>query len=187
MNPIRHSAPISVFALLAVAVAGIISRQALSDFLHRPSLADQPSPSAVRSNGQSKEPDATAKARISQNYGKLPMLFESNRDQTDPRVKFIARGSGYSMFLTDNEAVMRLRIDDCGSRIADRGFVNSVEQESASSFRDPQSSILNPQSSILNPQCPFRDLADEIGRRKSQASRLGRRRASNDEQLFRRK
>src|SRR5215510_5963931 len=108
MNPIRHSAPISVFALLAVAVAGIISRQALSDFLHRPALADQTSPSAVRSNGQSKAPDATAKARISQNYGKLPIRFESNRDQTDPIVKFIARGGGYTLFLTDDEAVLRI-------------------------------------------------------------------------------
>nr|MDQ3817107.1 hypothetical protein [Acidobacteriota bacterium] len=29
-------------------------------------------------------------------YGKLPMSFEVNRGQTDARVKYLARGSGYS-------------------------------------------------------------------------------------------
>src|SRR5262249_24080285 len=152
INTNRHQARVVVFVLLIIIVTGIISRRACSDFFKPSSLAARPSPEDVGSDRGHKKGDPKANARIGQSYGKLPMLFEANRDQTDPRVKFIARGSGYSMFLTDNEAVMRLRIDDCGSRIADRGFMNSVEQESASSFRDPQSSILNPQSSILNPQ-----------------------------------
>ena len=33
-------------------------------------------------------------------YGKLPLSFEINRGQTDSRVKFLSRGSGYSLFLT---------------------------------------------------------------------------------------
>ncbi|HMJ26003.1 MAG TPA: SBBP repeat-containing protein, partial [Pyrinomonadaceae bacterium] len=41
-------------------------------------------------------------------YGKLPMAFEANRGQTDTTVKFLARGSGYSLFLTPNEAVLSL-------------------------------------------------------------------------------
>jgi hypothetical protein len=46
------------------------------------------------------------KARILDAYGKVPLSFEPNRGQTDPRVKFLSRGSGYTVFLTSNEAVL---------------------------------------------------------------------------------
>ncbi len=39
----------------------------------------------------------------------LPMFFEPNQGQTDPRVKFLARGSGYGLFLTADEAVLELQ------------------------------------------------------------------------------
>src|SRR6202165_196808 len=42
-------------------------------------------------------------------YGKLPLSFEVNRGQTDPRVKFISRGNGYTLFLAPTEAVLSLR------------------------------------------------------------------------------
>ncbi len=41
-------------------------------------------------------------------YGKLPLAFEANQGQTDPQVKFLARGRGYTLFLTATEAVLRL-------------------------------------------------------------------------------
>jgi hypothetical protein len=43
------------------------------------------------------------------NYGKLPLSFEPNHGQTDNQVKFIARGAGYTLFLTPNEAVFSLQ------------------------------------------------------------------------------
>jgi len=39
----------------------------------------------------------------------LPMFFEPNRGQTAPQVKFLARGSGYGLFLTADEAVLELQ------------------------------------------------------------------------------
>lgn len=45
---------------------------------------------------------------IVQNYGKLPFSFEANQGQTDPEVKFLARGPGYSLFLKPTEAVLTL-------------------------------------------------------------------------------
>jgi hypothetical protein len=39
----------------------------------------------------------------------LPMFFEPNQGQTDPRVKFLARGSGYGLFLTADEAVLEVQ------------------------------------------------------------------------------
>ena len=39
----------------------------------------------------------------------LPLIFEPNQGQTDPQVKFLARGSGYALFLTADQAVLTLR------------------------------------------------------------------------------
>ncbi len=41
-------------------------------------------------------------------YGKLPLTFEINNGQTDPAVKFLSRGKGYSLFLTPAGATLRL-------------------------------------------------------------------------------
>ena len=42
-------------------------------------------------------------------FGKLSLQFEKNDGQTDPRVRFLARTEGYSLFLTDSsEAVVNL-------------------------------------------------------------------------------
>ncbi len=39
----------------------------------------------------------------------LPLSFEANLGQTDPSVKFLARGDGYALFLTADSAVFKLR------------------------------------------------------------------------------
>ena len=49
-----------------------------------------------------------AHATPSADYGKLPLSFEANQGQSDPQVKFLARGNGYSLFLTDSAAVLTL-------------------------------------------------------------------------------
>src|SRR5687768_4838774 len=46
---------------------------------------------------------------VDQNYLRLPLAFEANAGQTDARVRFIARGPGYTLFLTTDEAVLSLR------------------------------------------------------------------------------
>ena len=51
---------------------------------------------------------------VKEEYGKLPLSFEVNQGQTDSDVKFLARGSGYSLFLTDNKAVLHLRNKPAG-------------------------------------------------------------------------
>ena len=42
-------------------------------------------------------------------YGQLPMRFEPNQGQTDAAVQYLARGTGYQLFLTAEEAVLVLR------------------------------------------------------------------------------
>jgi Beta-propeller repeat len=48
-------------------------------------------------------------AAASNTYGKLPLSFEPNQGQTDARVKFLARASGYTLFVTADEAVFARR------------------------------------------------------------------------------
>jgi hypothetical protein len=52
---------------------------------------------------------APARGEILSAYGNLPLDFEANQGQTDSRVKFLARGSGYTVFLTGAEATLLLQ------------------------------------------------------------------------------
>ncbi len=80
--------------------------------------------------------------RLRAAYGKLPLYFEANRGQSDRRVHFLARGNGYRLFLTNNEAVLALsRIEDRGSKIA--------ASDSWAAGRGSRSSILHPRSSSV--------------------------------------
>jgi hypothetical protein len=51
---------------------------------------------------------ATPNARLVEAYGRVPLGFEPNRGQTDPRVRYLAHGPGYQVFLTPDEAVLVL-------------------------------------------------------------------------------
>jgi hypothetical protein len=50
-----------------------------------------------------------AKARVQSDFGRVPMHFEPNVGQAAEEVRYLARGAGYSLFLTDTEAVLILR------------------------------------------------------------------------------
>ncbi|HEV2697325.1 MAG TPA: SBBP repeat-containing protein, partial [Terriglobales bacterium] len=41
-------------------------------------------------------------------FGRLPLGFEPNQGQSDSRVRFLTRGAGYSLFLTENQAELAL-------------------------------------------------------------------------------
>ena len=65
-------------------------------------------------NGAASGPATAAGAR----YAQLPMRFEVNEGQTDGRVKYLARGLGYTVFLTGEEAVLALRPGVGGEKAA---------------------------------------------------------------------
>jgi urease beta subunit len=56
--------------------------------------------------------EEAAKSQVNAQYGKLPLSFEANQGQADGRVRFTARGKGYSLFLADGEAVLALSKTD---------------------------------------------------------------------------
>ena len=61
-----------------------------------------------------------ANPKIVESYGKLPLSFEANQGQTDAKVKFLSRGSGYTLFLTGDEAVFSLRRSQPSDLAAER-------------------------------------------------------------------
>ncbi len=64
----------------------------------------------VASNDKPAANEVTSVQRVQLNeaYGKLPFRFEINKGQVDSQVQFVARGSGYNLFLTTAESVMVL-------------------------------------------------------------------------------
>jgi hypothetical protein len=76
----------------------------LSSATHYDHRADHRSAASELTNAASfaRQPELLAA------YGKLPLDFEQNQGQTDSRVKFLARGNGYTLFLTGTDATLRL-------------------------------------------------------------------------------
>ena len=96
----KKKAFISISAILF-----LISAALFSSFLTKTENTE----SVSSTNTAQEETNPIAqKQKIAEDYGKLPLHFEPNVGQTDERVKFMARGSDYSLFLTGNEAVLSL-------------------------------------------------------------------------------
>jgi Bacterial Ig-like domain (group 3)/Beta-propeller repeat len=54
------------------------------------------------------QPPSQRVSNVAAEFARLPLSFEANLGQSDPRVRFISRGQGYSIFLTDSGAVLSL-------------------------------------------------------------------------------
>jgi hypothetical protein len=71
-------------------------------------LASAISPEAQTTSVTLAKPDTATRARLTEAYGELPLSFEANHGQSDPRVKFLSHTKGYTLFLTATEAVLSL-------------------------------------------------------------------------------
>jgi hypothetical protein len=86
------------------------------------SLLNAPLPSPEHAGSQAATAvhgDTPADTRHAGTYGQLPLHFEHNQGQIDSSVRFLARGSGYSLFLTPDEAVLTLK----NRRVSDAAVV----------------------------------------------------------------
>jgi len=79
------------------------------------SLSSQSHPvSSVNQNAEVVSPiiasrsDRQDRTKLWDHYGSLPLSFEANHGQADARVKFLSRDTGYSLFLTGDEAILAL-------------------------------------------------------------------------------
>jgi hypothetical protein len=96
----RHKGPSLPFAVLLVLAALLTPvPRTLADPPVRP--AERPTTTVaapiVRKPSARME---DVRKRVAGVYGKLPLSFEVNRGQTDPAVRFLARGPGYTLRLT---------------------------------------------------------------------------------------
>ena len=62
---------------------------------------------------------AATQGRIRASYAALPLAFEANQGQVDPSVKYVARGSGYRLFLTSKQAILTLPARGRNSEVRD--------------------------------------------------------------------
>jgi hypothetical protein len=80
------------------------------------------SPASRRTTASAKGPHSTqpvtpaARGRVQANFAALPLAFDENKGQTDAQVEYMARGNGYTLFLTANDAVFSLRSSSAASR-----------------------------------------------------------------------
>jgi hypothetical protein len=75
-------------------------------------------------------------ASIAANYAKLPLTFELNHGQIDPRVRFVSRGPGYTAFLTSDGMVLSLRAKRVvTSQATSQGVPPSPSKSSTLQFR----------------------------------------------------
>ena len=96
--------PLILITLLCAAIAGLQSVHAAITDLACFALA----PTGQAAAPEPIKPDKATRARVSESYGKLPLSFEANEGQQDRQVKFLSRGSGYNLFLSNREAVLVL-------------------------------------------------------------------------------
>jgi hypothetical protein len=114
---------------------------------------EQSQPSSLESKSRNADVVASdvslpqVEQRVSDAYGKLPMTFEPNLGQTDEAVRFLARGHGYSLFLTQASATLSLqRYGKSGkleSSSAVRMSVVGANEESAIDGESPQETRSN--------------------------------------------
>ena len=86
-------------------------------------------PAKGQAPSHTKQPEASIPENVItppvlKNFGTLPLSFEENQGQVDGQVKYLARGKGYTLFLTETEAVLAL-----GSATRETLEVRSEEQE----------------------------------------------------------
>jgi len=63
---------------------------------------------ALAAQTQEKSLPGAAPVRAIEAFAKLPLSFEPNQGQAEGQVKFLSRGAGHSLFLTQSKAVLRV-------------------------------------------------------------------------------
>ena len=101
--------PMSLFAPVILRRAWVFAFSLILLFVAR--IKDDPSRVLVAA-------EPVGHARIA--HAKLLLSFEPNLGQADPRVKFLSRGPGYTLFLTEDEAVVALRKSGARSQEPER-------------------------------------------------------------------
>jgi hypothetical protein len=92
---------VAAIAVLTVAVAGGAALFSASGAKNA---------QAMNQSANKSQPTVSAeqRGRVRASLDALPLAFEANQGQTDPQVKYTARGNGYSVFLTASDTVFAI-------------------------------------------------------------------------------
>src|SRR5262249_38103802 len=87
-------------------------------------------------------PPSRSNHRQLENLERLPLSFEPNQGQSDPRVKFLSRGAGYTLFLVPDGAVFKL--EQHRSARKEEGVLSSGQQgfEQSTAYQDSPQSVV---------------------------------------------
>ena len=78
---------------------------------------------------------APSAAAVGNQYGKVPLSFEPNVGQSDPAVQYIARGNGYSLFLSSKGTAFLLKADSSAKQDIKKVSPEASHFERGSSLR----------------------------------------------------
>src|ERR1700721_3000275 len=110
---------------------------------------------ALASNGQENASSVAVKPAVKDFRG-LPLGFETNQGQADPAVRFLARGAGYGIYLSEREAALVIapsrhnqRVNDLPLR-EDRTPPEVVRMKLAGGRQDAQPEGLGRLTGVVN-------------------------------------
>jgi hypothetical protein len=94
---------------------------------------------------------------VKNQYGKLPLSFESNVGQSDASVQYISRANGYSLFLSSKETTFLLKANSSASQ-------QSTKQASPEAGRFERGSSLRLQFPNSNPSALMSPFEEQVGK-----------------------
>jgi len=95
--------------IVAFCIVSALAIVAVFSFILSPGHSRGTQAASVASVASQPPAAPAARFRVQANYAALPLAFEQNQGQTDSQVKYMARGDGYILFLTANDAVFSLQ------------------------------------------------------------------------------
>jgi hypothetical protein len=93
---------------ILLAISLLLAVAAMALYVGSGTRLSQVSSSGPLGNGTSRGPAGPVATALAPAFGKVPLSFEPNLGQSDPRVRFLSRGAGYGLFFTSDETVLAL-------------------------------------------------------------------------------
>ncbi|MFN0107510.1 MAG: SBBP repeat-containing protein [Blastocatellia bacterium] len=146
MKRINRSLSICVAFLIAAGIVWIHFQDNSSAFVNEAPAKE------AKEAARNDRADSVARKRIRQAYTQLPLRFEANVGQASEPAKFVARGVGYALLLTPQEAVLQMRQSGQPNRDEARqeSPITTLRMKPVAANRAPRISALEPQTGRSN-------------------------------------
>ena len=117
---------ISILILVSLIAVQYIPRNSRSSQQVQPQNAPAILREAAMTNSDPAKVQDSTRLRVEASYGNLPLSFEPNRGQTDPRVKFLSHAGHHMLWLTNDEAVLAVGRRS-GAHLSNQGKEKSLQ------------------------------------------------------------